>query len=283
VIDQLRHPDQAADIYRALATQAEKNPSKITSAFLEEAGPLLIHRAATFHVVRDASSHPTVNLGQVTIAVVHPVKIIRPRRTEVFSPQHRHLVKDRLVHAAETTDAIARSRLACAARLIWFEDTHESARTRLMLKTFGDQDSGHRGPAMRLSDCPCASTFAAFADEIGPEGFTFLHQRMEAGIDDGPVLVTVEDDRVVGAIGPLATMTDAAGVVTQPPQYFAVHPGYRGRGHGRALWRASMAWGKANGAQHKILQASAGTAAEGLYLSEGLVTLGFTHTADLPS
>jgi GNAT superfamily N-acetyltransferase len=170
-----------------------------------------------------------------------------------------------------------------AARLIWFEDAHESARTRLMLKTFGDQDSGHRGPAMHLTDCPYASTFAAFADEIGPEGFTFLHQRMEAGIDDGPVLVTVEDDRIVGAIGPLATMTDAAGVVTQPPQYFAVHPDYRGRGHGRALWRASMAWGKANGAQHKILQASAGTAAEGLYLSEGLATLGFTRTADLPS
>jgi GNAT superfamily N-acetyltransferase len=152
-----------------------------------------------------------------------------------------------------------------------------------MLKTFGDQDSGHRGPAMRLSDCPYASTFEAFADEIGPEGFAFLHQRMNAGVDDGPVLVTVEDDRVVGAIGPLATMTDATGAVTQPPQYFAVHPDYRGRGHGRALWRASMAWGKANGAQHKILQASAGTAAEGLYLSEGLVTLGFMHTAELPA
>jgi GNAT superfamily N-acetyltransferase len=93
--------------------------------------------------------------------------------------------------------------------------------------------------------------------------------------------VTVEANRIVGAIGPLTTMTDATGAVIQPPQYFAVHPDYRGRGHGRALWRASMAWGRANGAQHKVLQASAGTAAEALYLSEGLTTLGFLHAAEL--
>ncbi|WP_242906918.1 GNAT family N-acetyltransferase [Actinomadura terrae] len=29
------------------------------------------------------------------------------------------------------------------------------------------------------------------------------------------------------------------------PAYFAVHPGYRGRGYGRRLWRASRAWGRA--------------------------------------
>jgi hypothetical protein len=103
VIDQLRHPDQATNVYRALATQAGKNPSKITSAVLEEARPLRIHRATALHVAQDASSHPTVNLDHVTIAVVHPVKIIRPRCTQMFSPQNRDLVKDRLVHAAETS------------------------------------------------------------------------------------------------------------------------------------------------------------------------------------
>lgn len=65
-------------------------------------------------------------------------------------------------------------------------------------------------------------------------------------------------------------LRDRTGLCFQPPQYFAVHPAHRGRGHGRALWRASMAWGRANGAAYKILQAALGSPAEQLYLSEGL-------------
>ncbi|MGH3687981.1 MAG: GNAT family N-acetyltransferase [Pseudonocardiaceae bacterium] len=57
----------------------------------------------------------------------------------------------------------------------------------------------------------------------------------------GPVLVRVEDRQVVGAIGPMGTLLDAAGMRMLLPQYFAVHPRYRRRGHGRALWRAAMA------------------------------------------
>jgi GNAT superfamily N-acetyltransferase len=171
---------------------------------------------------------------------------------------------------------------AGAGRLIWFDNNPQGARTRLLHKTFTERDRSHRASSvMNLADCPQHSTFSAFAEEIGPEGFTFLHQRMQAGINDGPVLVTVDGDRIVGALGPLSTMTDPTGAVIQPSQYFAVHPDYRDRGHGRAVWRAWMAWGRANGAEHKILQASSGTAAEALYLSESLATLGFTHTVDL--
>ncbi|MBV9163220.1 MAG: GNAT family N-acetyltransferase, partial [Pseudonocardiales bacterium] len=41
-----------------------------------------------------------------------------------------------------------------------------------------------------------------------------------------------------------------------------MHPRYRRRGHGRALWRAAMAWGAENGAKYKVLQAASGSVSE---------------------
>lgn len=170
---------------------------------------------------------------------------------------------------------------AATGRVIWFQGTLEGARTRLLLKTFRDQDKRDCGDVMQLTDCAVADTFPAFAEQLGADGFAFLHQRIKAGLSDGPILVRVEDRRIVGAVGPMGTLFDATGTRMQPPQYFAVHPHYRRRGHGRALWRAAMAWGAENGAKYKILQAASGSASELLYLSEGLSTLGFVCHRDL--
>jgi len=41
---------------------------------------------------------------------------------------------------------------------------------------------------------------------------------------DGPILVAVADKRVIGVIGPLATMTDRQGATVMLPQYFGVCP-----------------------------------------------------------
>lgn len=160
-------------------------------------------------------------------------------------------------------------------RVIWFQDTPDNASTRLMLKTFGDQDKRTRGHVMELAHCGVADTFPAFADQPGIAGFSFLQQRIKAGLSDGPILVTVEDRRIVGAVGPLGTLADATGTRMQPPQYLAVHPDYRRKGHGKTLWRAAMAWGAENGAEYKVLQAASGSPSGLLYLSEGLSTLGF--------
>ncbi|MBA9001578.1 GNAT family N-acetyltransferase [Thermomonospora cellulosilytica] len=167
------------------------------------------------------------------------------------------------------------------ARLIWFQSTPDGARTRVMLKTFTSRDEREHSSVVPLTQCPAADTFGTFAAQLDEGGFAFLHQRMKAGHDDGPVLVAVEDQRIVGAIGPLSTMTDATGRRHQPPQYFAVHPAHRGQGHGRALWQAAMTWALRNGAAYKILQAATGSPAERLYQSEGLTTLGFTCARDI--
>jgi len=169
-----------------------------------------------------------------------------------------------------------------ASRVIWFQKIPDGARTRLMLKTFTDQDKHHCHRVMHLEDCDVADTFPAFAEQLGTDGFAFLYQRIKAGFSDGPILVAVDDRRIVGAVGPLGILLDATGMRTQPPQYFAVHPEYRHRGHGRALWQAAMTWGAENGAKYKVLQAAVGSAAELLYISEGLSTLGFVCSKDLP-
>lgn len=161
------------------------------------------------------------------------------------------------------------------SQVIWCQGSPHGTSTRLMCKNFCDQGLRDRGQIMALEECGAADTFLSFADQLTDEGFAFIYQRMTAGLSDGPILVAVDDGRIVGAVGPLGTLLDPTGARMLPPAYFAVHPGYRRRGHGRALWRAAMAWGAERGAEYKILQATSGSPSERFYLSEGLSTLGF--------
>ncbi|WP_435841239.1 GNAT family N-acetyltransferase [Streptomyces fagopyri] len=64
------------------------------------------------------------------------------------------------------------------------------------------------------------------------------------------------------------------------PQYFGVLPQYRGRGYGRALWRAAMQWGHEHGEADQILQTTVGGASEWLCAAEGLASLGVVHQAE---
>jgi GNAT superfamily N-acetyltransferase len=173
-----------------------------------------------------------------------------------------------------------------AARILWFcPPGHSPAATavggvRLLLKTF---DSSQQYPAAALRDLrdepgPIRATFPAFAQALAADGFAFLHRQMQEGNVVDPVLVAVEDARVVGAIGPMQTMSDPIGAPRLLPQYFGVLPDARGRGHGRALWRAAMRWGATNGAAYQLLQTEIGGASERLCLTEGLATLGFIYT-----
>ena|SRR5712691_4402543 len=172
---------------------------------------------------------------------------------------------------------------AGSARVIWTQDHAAGARTRLMLKSYMSNDQRSRDPRITdLDTCPAASTFPAFAVEMAADGFEFLCERVQAGAVTGPILVAVDKARIVGAVGPLSVMTDATGQRTVPPQYFAVHPGYRRKGYGRALWRASTSWGYARNAAYKVLSAQAGAPAERFYQSQGLTTLGYVCTREIP-
>jgi GNAT superfamily N-acetyltransferase len=166
---------------------------------------------------------------------------------------------------------------ASSTRLTWFQEHPDGAQTRLMLKAYTQADQRPGDPRVtELHDSTAASTFPGFARDLAAEGFGFLCERVMAGQGDGPVLVCADEDRIVGAVGPLSVMTDAAGRRFVPPQYFAVHAAWRRKGHGLALWHAAMAWGSASGASYKVLQAQAGAPAERFYDAAGLSTLGFT-------
>jgi GNAT superfamily N-acetyltransferase len=177
-------------------------------------------------------------------------------------------------------------RAACgadAARVTWFQDHPHGARTRLMFRTYSPADqrpSDHRVTELRES--AAASTWPAFVEEMTYEGLGFLDDRLAAGTVTAPVLVSVEDGRIVGVAGPQNVMTDPIGQPFAPPQYFVVHPDCRRQGHGRALWHAAMAWGQARGAAFKVIECSAGRPAEQFYLSQGLTGLGYVCRQEIP-
>ncbi|MFC8448943.1 GNAT family N-acetyltransferase [Kitasatospora sp. NPDC057223] len=191
---------------------------------------------------------------------------------------------DALAKAAELAAKLAATHSAGAARVISFQAPGEAPRrgtacTRVQLREFtADRPTALPPHVQPLESHPPAvrATFTEFANKLSGEGFAFLHSRMQAG-GVGPVLVTETDGRISGAIGPMETMTDHQGRARLLPQYFGVLPDYRGRGYGRALWRAAMYWGNTNGAGYQLLQTEIGGASDILCRSEGLTDLGLVH------
>lgn len=128
-------------------------------------------------------------------------------------------------------------------------------------------------PVQDSRQSPAGAGFGVFAAAMAADGFAFLHERMRAG-KTGPVLTVVHEGQVAGVIGPMETMPDATGTLRLLPQYFGVLPQYRGRGCGRALWRAAMHWGHEHGAAYQILQTEVDAASDRLCVAEGLASLG---------
>jgi len=169
---------------------------------------------------------------------------------------------------------------AATASVVWFiggEDPSppRAEVTSIQLQAFISEGRAAVAEVHRLDECADAveATFVSFVRELADEGFAFLHSRM-AGSGVGPVLVAVDEHRIVGAIGPMDIMSDSNGEARLLPQYFGVLPGWRGRGYGRALWRAAMQWGQGNGAAYHLLQTEVGGASEHICRTEGSRSLG---------
>ena len=190
-----------------------------------------------------------------------------------------------LDRGADRTAKLAAEHGADRAQLVRLTLEAQQGRCcRIQLRTFtsGAQRSATNN-ATELDRLPGAvqATWTDFADAMAGEGFAFLAAQERAGVLDGPVLTVVQDGRVVGAIGPMSTRPDPLGRLRLLPQYFGVLPSHRGRGHGRTLWRAAMAWGLRSGAAYQLLQTELGGASDRLCQEEGLETLGFVTTIDI--
>ncbi len=150
-------------------------------------------------------------------------------------------------------------------------------------------DNGLHVPAAKMNAVPFKSLSLPAAETIGllakndadNSGFQFLQDRLAQGHDDGEIFVTVENDAVSGAVGPLQTMTDAAGQLTRYPVYFGVLKNARDKGLGTALWSAAINWAEKEGVQYIILQARTGSPAEHFYRRMGLKALGGVARASL--
>ncbi|MEV5879425.1 GNAT family N-acetyltransferase [Streptomyces sp. NPDC052101] len=175
---------------------------------------------------------------------------------------------------------------AARARIVWLlgpeqpETYAQDTGTRVQLKTFTpgmeEADPGTDVRPWGERDAHSRESFGAFAEEMKADGFAFLYEQMRTGV--GPVLTITDGARIVGAIGPMDTMADADGRTQLLPQYFGVLTETRGRGYGRALWRAAMHWGREHGAAYQLLQTEVGGASDRLCTAEGLTSLGFVCT-----
>ncbi|AZP22919.1 N-acetyltransferase [Streptomyces aquilus] len=183
--------------------------------------------------------------------------------------------------ATELAQKLAAEHGAASARIVRFlgPEAADGRGTRIHLQDFTTAICpAPDGPVRLLHEWPAGvqDTFAGFAQRMAADGFTFLHQQMQAKAV-GPVLTAVAKGRVAGAIGPMEIRPDAIGTPQLMPQYFGVLTEHRGQGLGRLLWRAAMYWGQVNGAAYQLLQTEVAGASDRLCRSEGLTSLGFTY------
>ena len=221
------------------------------------------------------------------IVLAHEVEH-RPDRTAVATLSRRGNRRVTVYHYAQTPPDLASVREhagklaadhgAATSRVVWFQHSRLSSDTTLVRALLASThtpggDPGRSIIAIEEATPAAQASFPSFAERAG-DGMAYLGRCWAKGLVETPVLVSTEQDRIVGAIGPMQTFPGPTESMQLLPQYFAVLPGYRRAGHGRALWRAARQWGHHTGASYQLLQVAVGSPAEELYNSEGVRSLG---------
>lgn len=255
-------------------------------------------------IIWAAASTLAADPARVSTLVKRPLAAAVPRPR--LLPYHGHVLVATLLRRGATTTAkvycygssdpvvlggaaglarrLAEQHQARTALVVWFlppggRPDSQAVATRVQLRAFEARPPAEvtdtSEPVTCYHDLPAAvaATFAQFAGVMAADGFAFLYQRMRCA-DPGPVLTVVDDGQVIGAIGPIQFLADPAGQARLLPQYCGVLPTHRGRGLGRVLWRAAMAWGATHGAAYQILSTVVDGASDRLCRSEGLTELG---------
>jgi len=113
-------------------------------------------------------------------------------------------------------------------------------------------------------------TFINFKKDNSLEGFDFLYKKIINKNLSAPTICITQDNKIIGAIGPLDIKKDAYGRKWLLPPYFGVTKEKRGLGYGQKLWTKAMFFAYNKGARYTLVQNKTNSKAMFFYKKMGL-------------
>jgi GNAT superfamily N-acetyltransferase len=113
-------------------------------------------------------------------------------------------------------------------------------------------------------------TFINLKKDNSLEGFDFLYKEIINRKLSSSIICAAQDNKIIGAIGPLDIKNDAFRCRWLLPPYFGVVKEKRNLGYGQKLWRAAMSFAFHKGARYTLVQNEADSEAMFFYKKMGL-------------
>lgn len=115
--------------------------------------------------------------------------------------------------------------------------------------------------------------------ELGKEkdliNFSFLMKNIiNDNINPDSIVCAVDNNKIIGAIGPLNIEKDAFGTCQLFPPNFGITKKMRRLGTGEALWKSAMSYAFKKGVEYSLVQNASGSSASRFYKKQGLINSG---------